>query len=286
MSARRLSFVEQARRALVASLRAAAKAFPTAGGSGSHAVHDARKELKRSASLARGFSSIVGPEAYVAIEAANAARRHYGRTRDLDVLPLALERVKCEPEIRTVLTRAIAIERGAALGATPDASGVADKLGTAADAVAAWDIAALDDSALAAALRQTYKSAKRRGAAAFASQDADDLHELRRGVIDLGHQLEALRPAWPALIDAIGEELRRLRQTLGDFNDLTILGEFALSRRELSAEDAAAFVDAVERRRRPLARKARSLFERVFAERPSAFARRLSAYLAHPQGRD
>lgn len=287
MSARRAAFVERTRQALAVSLRTAATGFPEAGGSGSRGVHDARKELKRSASLARTFGQIVGPGAYVALEAANAARRAFGRTRNLDVMPVALERVKCTPDVRAALTRAIALEKGDALDeAAPDSAGMAARLEAAATAVSVWDLADVDDATLAAALRHTYKTAKRRGAAAFATGDADDLHELRRGVIDLSHQLDELRPAWPALIDAYCDELRKLRQTLGDFNDLTMLGEFGLSRRELSAGDAQAFVEAVERRRKPLARKAHAQFERSFAERPGAFARRFLTYMEHPHGRE
>ena len=143
-----------------------------------------------------------------------------------------------------------------------------------------------DDSGLAAMLRHTFRAAKRRGAAAFSSGDADDLHELRTGLIDIGHQLEILRPAWPALLDAQSGELAKLRQTLGDFNDLTMLGEFALRLREFDVSAVEAFVDAVQKRRKPLERKARAQFERAFAERPGAFARRMAAYMADPQGGD
>jgi len=79
------------------------------------------------------------------------------------------------------------------------------------------------------------------------------------------------------------DELHKLRQCLGDCNDLTVLGEFALSRRELSAEAIAAFVAVVLKKRRPSEKRAREQFERLFAERPGAFARRMASYLAHPQ---
>jgi CHAD domain-containing protein len=285
MSVRRPAWIEKARAALVRSLGAAASGFSGAEAQGTRGVHDARRELKRSASLARGFGQVVGPAAFIALEAANSARRAFGRTRDLDVLPLALERVKCDPETRAALTRAIALERGAALSQpVQDASGLATKLEAAAEAVAAWDLSWAEETAFATLLRHTYQTTKRRGVSAFSSGDADDLHDLRTGVIDLGHQLEELRPAWPSVIDAQSEELRRLRQALGDFNDLTMLGEFALQRRVLDTEATETFIEAVQRRRKPLERRARAQFERVFAERPGAFARRVGAYMEHPQG--
>ena len=64
-----------------------------------------------------------------------------------------------------------------------------------------------------------------------------------------------------------------------------MLGEFALSRRELERGAAEAVVSEVLKRRRPLERKSQERFERVFAERPNAFMKRIGAYLLHPQTR-
>jgi hypothetical protein len=101
--------------------------------------------------------------------------------------------------------------------------------------------------------------------------------------VDLSHQCALFESAWPALFAAYDAELQKLRQSLGAHNDLTVLGEFALSRRELSGESAEALVALVLRKRKPLERKAAQQFERLFAERPGAFGRRMAAYLAHPQ---
>jgi len=284
MGVRRDLWTAAARNALVEALREAAHAFPRHGEPDPPAVHGARKALKRAASLARWFLPVIGPSAYVARDAANTARRAIGRARDLDVLPLALEKVKCAPEIRVALTEAIARERGetfaAAAGVGPE---IVAGLGQAAQGAADWDLAEASDAALVMALRAAYRTAKRRGRAAFATGDDDELHRLRQGVVDLIHQLQVLSPAWGPMIEAHMGELHRLRATLGDYNDLTMLGEFALARRELEAEASKALIAAVLRRRKPLERRARSHFERAFSERPGAFARRMQGYLAHPQ---
>jgi CHAD domain-containing protein len=287
MSGRRDPWTAAARDALVEALGAAALAFPKAGDDGALAVHGARKELKRAASLARWFLGVVGPSAYVARDAANVARRAIGRARDLDVLPQTLEKVKCGPEIREALLQAIASERGTSFGAESGVVGpeIVEGLKAAAQTVAAWDLSDASDEALLMALRTAYRAAKRRGRAAFATADADELHRLRQGVVDLGEQLRVLAPAWPAMLEAEIGELHKLRQSLGDYNDLTMLGEFALARRELTSEAANALVTAALHRRKPLERRARAQFERAFAERPGALARRLAAYLAHPQGK-
>jgi CHAD domain-containing protein len=287
MSAPRLSWVEHARASLLEALQAAAERFPRPGEDGAQRIHDARKELKRSASIARLFAPIAGAPAYGTLDVVDAARRWVGRARDLDILPATLDRLKCPSETRDILMRAIAVERGEARG--EHASGNAERFGSslreAAARVAEWDLAGHDLDALLRSLRATYRSAKRRGRFAFSTVDADDLHDLRARVVDLSHQCALFEAAWPALLAAQGAELHRLRQALGDHNDLTVLGEFALSRRELPSDLAEELGELVLRRRRPLERRAAAQFERAFAERPGAFARRIGAYLAHPQGK-
>ncbi len=285
MSALRPSWTEHCRSGLVASLRTAAELFPKAGADGARIVHDTRKELKRAASIARMFAPIIGSPAYSAIEIVDAARRQVGRARDLDILPRVLAGLKCEPLTRDVLMRAIALERGKVRGdhASGETAKFTRELLGCAETAANWDLGSEDPEALVHSLRLTYRAAKRRGRAAWASEDANDLHDLRTHVVDLGHQCALFEPVWPDLFAAYGAELHRLRQSLGDHNDLTVLGEFALSRREVSAEAAEHLVALVLRARRPVERRARSQFERLFAERPGAFARRIGAYIAHPQ---
>ena len=277
----------EGRAALAATLRRAEDLYPRPGDETVLIVHGVRKELKRAASLCRLFAPLVGAAAYEALDVANAARRSIGEARDLDILPQALNSLPCAPGTRDTLLRAVAIERSNLRGhrTDSDAARRRTELAAAAAAVANWDLGAEDPEALLLSLRLTYRSAKRLGRAAWASHDADDLHELRARVVDLGHQLAIVEPAWPALLGAAGAELARLRQSLGLHNDLTVLGEFALSRRELDSVEAESLVQLILRKRRPLERRAQSQFERLFAERPNAFARRIGAYLAFPQKR-
>ncbi len=285
MSRRAPSWTARARAVLAASLRAAARGFPRPGDDVAGTVHDARKELKRSASLARLFGAIVGARAHDALEAVNAARRAIGRARDLDVLPVALAKVHCGEEARTILLRVIEEEREHAreAHASIDVEGLTAGLMAASEAVAAWDLGEEAPEPLLEALRQTYRSAKRRGRLAWATGDADDLHDFRVRVVDLGHQVALFERVWPALIAAEVAELHKLRAALGDYHDLTVLGEFALSRRELSTSAAEAVAAAALSRRKTPERRARAQFARLFAERPGAFERRFAAYVAHPQ---
>ncbi len=285
MSARRPQWMALARIALVESLESAAEQFPRPGEDGAARIHEARRALKRCAAIARLFAPILGAPAYHALDIVDAARRQVGRARDLDILPGVLASLKSAPATRDVLMRAIAVERGKARGqhAGVDAARFGADLRGCAVAVGEWDLGGAEVEPLLQSLRLSYRAAKRRGRLAWSSGDADDLHALRTRVVDLSHQCALFEPAWPALFAAYSAELQRLRQSLGTHNDLTVLGEFALSRRELSGEAAEALVALVLRKRKPLERKAAQQFERLFAERPGAFERRMAAYLAHPQ---
>jgi len=287
MSARRLPWMSLARVALVESLEAAAGQFPRPGEDGANRIHETRRALKRAAAIARLFAPILGSPAYHALDIVDGARRQVGRARDLDILPGVLASVKCDAATRDIVMRAIAVERGKARGehAGVDAVRYGADLRACAVAVGAWDLGGAELEPLLQSLRLAYRAAKRRGRLAWSTGDADDLHALRGRVVDLSHQCALFEPAWPALLQAYGAELQRLRQSLGAHNDLTVLGEFALSRRELPSEAAEALVALVLRKRKPLERKAALQFERLFAERPGAFERRMAAYLAHPQQR-
>jgi len=184
--------------------------------------------------------------------------------------------------------RAIAVERGQARGASAS-DGLhrfRELLSKAAEETDSWRIGDESFELMLASLRGTYRSGLRLGLGAFRTEDADEMHDLRSRVIDLFHQCELFQGAWTALFSAHLAELHRLRTALGDHNDLTMLGEFALSRLELPHGVAEEILDRVLSNRRPIERRAREQFERLYAERPGAFMRRMRAYLAHPRKRD
>jgi CHAD domain-containing protein len=224
------------------------------------------------------------------VSALEAARRQLGRARDLDVMPAALAALgtAVDSKTSTRLARAIAFEREVARHAhrNIDAAAEIAQLRQLARSIQTWDLAVGATSAqLLKALRTAYRTARRRGRRALARGDAHELHELRTQIVDLAHHFAALEAAWPALLAAIGAEFQRMRQTLGEHNDLTILAEFAVGCRDLSLVQMTDLALKVERRQRRLAHRAREQFERLFADRPSALERRLAAYLQYPKAR-
>jgi hypothetical protein len=81
------------------------------------------------------------------------------------------------------------------------------------------------------------------------------------------------------LFIVMSAEMQKLRQQLGDINDLTMLAEFANSRHDLSLTRMSNLALKIERRQVRLARRAQAPFARLFTERPGALEKRLAAYL-------
>jgi CHAD domain-containing protein len=105
---------------------------------------------------------------------------------------------------------------------------------------------------------------------------------LRGRVVDLRYQLALLSCAWPEALNAQAESLNDLREALGDFNDLHVLEKFAAEHSGLPPQALEGLGARMQLKQKKLKRRANVEFERLFAETPSAFAIRISAYLARP----
>jgi CHAD domain-containing protein len=280
---------EHCRRRLVAAVLEAADLFPHSGEDSGARIHDSRKALKEARAAARLFALAVGPPAYEAVSALETARRQTGRARDLDVMPAALASLgtAIDAQTATRLARAIAFEREVARHAHRNIDVAAEiaRLRELARSIEAWDLAEATSASLLKAFRNAYRAARKHGRRALARGDAHELHQLRAQIVDLGHHFAALEAAWPALLSAVGAEFQRMRQSLGEHNDLTVLAEFAVGSRDLSLTQLTDLALKVERRQKQLTRRARKQFERLFADRPSALERRLAAYLEYPKTR-
>ncbi len=272
---------------LAASIKAAAEQFPGRGQHAPERVHDVRKTLKEARAIARLFLQSVGEPARVTIAALAVSRRRVGRARDLDVIEQRLLRLAPPPEIAEPLSAAIARERASARRAHGGFATSASRaqLNAIARRVEGWSLERVGEGAILDAVARTYGQARRRGRLAFAEDGPEALHALRSRVVDLRYQLAALSPAWPAALNAQSEELNALRDTLGAFNDLTVLATFAAERAGLTPEALEHLTEQVKAKQKKLRRRAKTEFDRLFAETEDAFTSRLCAYLKRPMGK-
>ena len=275
---------QHCRAALVRSVSAAAAKFPGPGEEAPKRVHDVRKTLKEARAIARLFLDCVGEPARVTITTLAATRRQIGRARDLDVMAIRVQRLEPAPEVSEPLMAAIAREREAAQRARRGLSATAPRprLNAIVRRVEGWDLSAVGTGEIVAAVARTYRQARKRGRFAFDGDDPVALHAFRARVVDLRYQLSLMSCAWPEALDAQAEALNDLREALGDFNDLHVLGTFAAEYGELAPQALQDLGSRVTAKQTKLRRRANVEFERLFAEKPNAFATRIGAYLANP----
>jgi CHAD domain-containing protein len=275
---------QHCRAALVRSVSAAAAKFPGPGEEAPKRVHDVRKTLKEARAIARLFLDCVGEPARVTITTLAATRRQIGRARDLDVMAIRVQRLEPAPEVSEPLMAAIAREREAAQRARRGLSATAPRprLNAIVRRVEGWDLSAVGTGEIVAAVARTYRQARKRGRFAFDGDDPVALHAFRARVVDLRYQLSLMSCAWPEALDAQAEALNDLREALGDFNDLHVLGTFAAEYGELPPQALQDLGSRVTAKQTKLGRRANVEFERLFAEKPNAFATRIGAYLANP----
>ena len=274
---------EHCRRELVAAMLEAAELFPHSGQDRADRIHEARRALKKARALVRLFVMADDLAAYDVISALDKARRSIGQARNLDVMPAVLKSLAGEVDAGTSeqLITAIAFEREVTRIAHSDVdvNALATQLRTLARAIEAWDLSPITTATLLKIVRTTYRSARRLGRKAFADGASGELHDLRTVVVELGYQFASFQAAWPALFTVMTAEMQKLRQQLGDVNDLTMLAEFANSRHDLSLTQMSNLALKIERRQGRLARRAQARFARLFTERPGALEKRLAAYL-------
>jgi CHAD domain-containing protein len=249
-------------------------------------VHRARRLLKEANALARLLEDCRGVDAKDASRGFARLRHKLNDVRDLDVIEASLTKLHADlPEpLRMSLAAAIAERRSEIDVVSGAAEGAAmrEDVGRLAAMISGWELNEATPDALVASARRTYKSLRRRGAAAFDKRASHELHELRKPLIVHRYQMEALERAWPKLFRAWAGEAQHLRDKLGEHHDLMMLAEFASRVAGDEAKPLLALItDAQER----LVDESEPVFDRLCAEKPGAFERRLLACLANAKKR-
>jgi len=256
------------------------------------AVHEVRKHLKKTRSLLRLARPALGRRDY---RERNAQLRELGLAlsgaRDADVLAqtvaqLAEHAAGRLPAVDFEQLRAALAEEAAAARAATEAGGARDdvvaRLRAAAEQVGDWplDGAGWDD--LVAGAARAYGRGREALAAARAQPTDDRMHAWRKRVKDLWYHQRLLTPAWPEPIGALATEAHALSELLGDDHDLALLRgriERGIALGPAAGADADELLALIDARREQLRAQAWPLGERLYAERPKAYARRLRRIL-------
>jgi CHAD domain-containing protein len=247
------------------------------------AVHDFRKAMKRWRAFLRLLEPLIPEAESLRREARDVAAR-LATARDPQAALDALEHVGKDDA--ALSARTLATIRGRLEEAKRNAerttltvalrSRLQASITVATDKVEAWALHDITFDALARGLTFTYRRARHRLPADWQSAEAEALHELRQRVVEHRYQMELVEPLWPKLGRLWVDEAQRLRDRLGTYQDLVVLGRLTGPHQHL-APWRSRLTPIIAMRQAALAKTAERYAGRLFAERPKAFCRRLEA---------
>jgi CHAD domain-containing protein len=276
---RRGSLTDDARRLADDELGSAIDRLGDAGTAADLRIHGARKSIKRVRALLRLVRAALPPGQFRGHNAAlRDAARGLSEARDAAVALATFDALVPEPDDLLIAVRNDLVARTAPTGPTGASAPAGDILRLAADALAAVrprvnaGIQEVSWSTLAAGLKDSYAGGRAAMCAAFGVDDPDDeaFHAWRKRAKDLWYQCQLLQGASPELIGGLEQLLARLGDQLGEDHDLAVL--------QAAAPASPALQARIAERHAELRAAALSTGERIYAERPRAFVRRMRAY--------
>lgn len=247
------------------------------------AVHEARKDMKRLRAVLRLVRGEVAGKTY---RRENAAFRDTAAllsgARDADVMLATLGALEerhpgdLPPDAAGGLRQALEAHRRRLAAEEIRAAEAAERLAVARDRVPAWMPTGDGFGLIETGLAGTYRHGRRAAALAARKPTDENLHDWRKQVKYLWHQLQLLREAWPAALAPLGRAAHDLSDRLGDDHDLAVLWDFAGGHASGfdGLDDLGAVVAA---RRAELQAEAHALGARLYAEKPSPFTERIAA---------
>jgi CHAD domain-containing protein len=246
-------------------------------------VHDFRRAMKRWRALLRLLGPFLGAGGRRLRDEARDLARALGGARDaqsaLDALA-DLERHGLSLSKRSLATLRARIEGARNAAETALDTAMRMRLRTALDeaeaAVDAWPVDALGFDDIADRLARGYRTARRAVPDNWRTAPSEELHELRKRVVTHRHQMDLFEPLWPRFARMWTGECQRLRDRLGQHQDLDMLAALTAPHQLLARWRARLVPSIAERQAKHVAGAAR-LAGRLFVEKPNALRRKLAA---------
>jgi CHAD domain-containing protein len=157
---------------------------------------------------------------------------------------------------------------------------VLEKLKKTKAALSKLDLSGMTMTGLLDSASQTYRRGRHAMKDALESECPEDLHRWRKLVQQHWRHMLLLKDSWPKEAGARIALARRLSGELGLHHDLAILRETISENRIVfrRPSDVKLLIRCISKKQEELAGKAASRGERLFAEKPKAFSRRLGVY--------
>jgi CHAD domain-containing protein len=155
-----------------------------------------------------------------------------------------------------------------------------DAVETVRESVESWSFSKSGWKLLEPGIERTYARGRNRFTDVRGEPSPENIHEWRKRVKDLWYDLRLLRDSWPKVMAETADGAHELSDLLGDHHDLTVLAEDLRTRDRFPADgdELAAVMSVIEVRQEELLEAAVPIGERLYAEAPKDFAKRMRAY--------
>jgi len=159
-----------------------------------------------------------------------------------------------------------------------DGATVLDDLAAARNRINDWRLRRAGWSAVGGGLSRSYRLGRTTFRRAVTEANVESLHEWRKRAKDLWYQLRILRPLAPHALGGHADDAHQLSDLLGDDHDLAVLRAAVVAIGGDLRGDPDAMLGLIDHRRHQLQTHARAVGERLYAETPKAFIRRVHRY--------
>jgi CHAD domain-containing protein len=245
------------------------------------AVHEFRRAMKRWRSLLRLLDPFIEDGRQLRTQARDLARS-LGGARDgqsaLDALDdLAKHGLTLSARsLATIRSRIEALRQSAETDVLIGDMRLrlTGTLAEAESAVERWPLHTLTFADVADRLVLGFRDARRTLPRSWSEAEPEDLHELRKRIVNHRYQMETVAPLWPRFGKMWVGEAQRLRDRLGRHQDLTLLTAHMEPHQPL-APWRSRLAPAIAQRMQDHVAAARRIASRLFVEKPGAFRRRL-----------
>ncbi len=263
-------------------------------------IHEARKAMKRTRALLRLVRDEIGYDVYRNENVVlRDVSRHLAPVRDSDVLLRTLASIKeifgpsvsphafvstrsyLRLEHRRLRTTVVADRQLMTdLATTLNAARARFSGRSSLGSTNAGPRIRNDFPAIRGGLRRVHRRGRRGFERAVRTPDPETLHEWRKRVKYLQYQIETVSPLWPDLLDAYGDRLATLAETLGTEHDFSVLRSVVTERPNACPDprERSTLVALIDHHTPLLRNEAFTLGTTIYDERTEAFVDRMESY--------
>jgi CHAD domain-containing protein len=253
-------------------------------------IHSVRKSLKRVRAVVRLVRYSIGDSAYrIENDSLRDAARPLAEVRDAKILIATLDKLKKDSHDAVKITLFTAARKS--LVENKDEvvnkirrdetafSATENTIDEAIERVDEWSDLRGDWQSLGKGVKDVYRQGRKAFDAVKLARTVENLHEWRKQVKYLRHQLELLAPTWPKVVGELAKQAEELGELLGEDHDLAVLHcQLSQSVHNDDKPDSELLTSLIESRRKAIQSEAIPKGELLYRDRPKQFERRLKAY--------